>query len=424
MSNSAVLSQELKESLFEKLQSNSGVGVWSLNIETEEVYWSEQVYRIHEVNLHEPTPPLKKAIKYYHPDSLPIISEAVEKSTKKGIPWDLELKLVTEKGNEIWVHTTGTSQITDGKTAMIYGTFQDITKRKEEKAKLANALKFNKKVLKVDPSGIFIYNVVKEENEFVNEAFTKILGWTSNSINEESPDNFELIHPEDRDKVKKLLEQMLQEKSQNVYKLEYRIKCKDGSYRWVESHNSVFDTDEDGNVTKVMGTFNDITDIKSDRDLNEAILATVPIGIYIYDFQTTNNEFVNEGYKTITGWSLGELNSMGENFVDLFHESEREAVLQHMKEVQNSKEGEIITIEYRFKTKDGRWIWLQSHDSLFSKSDKSKSQLIGSFIEITAKKQLENELKEKIEELEKMNKFMVGREVKMAELKKKIEEDN
>ncbi|MFD1258045.1 ATP-binding protein [Mucilaginibacter terrae] len=112
-------------------------GAWELDLTTMMPYWSEQVYRIHEVN---PAikPDLSKALNYYKPEARPVITAAVKKAVKDGTPWNLELPIITEKGNETWVRTSGKAIFEQGKAVKLYGVFQDITEQKmaEEKLKV------------------------------------------------------------------------------------------------------------------------------------------------------------------------------------------------------------------------------------------------------------------------------------------------
>lgn len=129
---------EFQKLLLKKLQENSGIGVWVLFPDTGEVYWSERVFQIHEYK-GKNAPELDTAIKFYHKDSLPIITKAVNEAIENKKGWDLELKLVTAKKNVIWVRTVGSVLIEKDKADTIFGTFEDITKRKEQMDQLERA---------------------------------------------------------------------------------------------------------------------------------------------------------------------------------------------------------------------------------------------------------------------------------------------
>ncbi len=106
------------------------VGGWELDLQTMMPAWSLETYRIHEI---DPSlqPDLENAINYYAPEARPIIREAVERAIEKGQAYDLELSMVTAKGTPIWVRTTGQAEFREGKCVRLFGTFQDITGRKQ-----------------------------------------------------------------------------------------------------------------------------------------------------------------------------------------------------------------------------------------------------------------------------------------------------
>ncbi len=113
------------------------VGGWEFNIDTEKQTWTEEVYRIHELDLtYEPT--MRKGIDFYTPASRPIIEQAVQRAINHGEPFDLELEIITAKGNLRSVHAIGK---TDLKHHRVYGFFQDITEKRRLQAQLMKSQK-------------------------------------------------------------------------------------------------------------------------------------------------------------------------------------------------------------------------------------------------------------------------------------------
>ncbi|MEW6006508.1 MAG: ATP-binding protein [Stygiobacter sp.] len=100
-----------------------------MNIHPNLVRWTLETYRIHEL---ESTiqPSLETAINFYAPEARPVISELVQRAITDGIPWDIELPLITAKGRNIWVRAMGVPIFQDGKCIQLSGAFQDITERK------------------------------------------------------------------------------------------------------------------------------------------------------------------------------------------------------------------------------------------------------------------------------------------------------
>jgi PAS domain S-box-containing protein len=104
-------------------------GGWQLNVETMMTLWSEEVYRIHEI---EPGTPveLDKAINFYAPEARPLIESAISEAIKNGTPWDLELPFITARGYHLWVRATGQAEWGIEGASSLWRTFQDITERK------------------------------------------------------------------------------------------------------------------------------------------------------------------------------------------------------------------------------------------------------------------------------------------------------
>ena len=106
------------------------VGGWSIGVDTGAVYWSDEIYRLHELNPAE-KPDLKQAVSLFTPESRPVIEAAMEAARTHGTPWDLELTITTARGRRVWIRTLCTVEFEDGKPSLIVGTAQDITDRKE-----------------------------------------------------------------------------------------------------------------------------------------------------------------------------------------------------------------------------------------------------------------------------------------------------
>ena len=111
------------------------VGGWEFDIDTMEQTWTEEVYRIHEVDMtFKPT--VEKGISFYTPASRPIIEKAVQRAIEYGEQFDMDLEIVTAKGNLRYVNAVGKADIENRK---IVGFFQDITARKQAEIELAKS---------------------------------------------------------------------------------------------------------------------------------------------------------------------------------------------------------------------------------------------------------------------------------------------
>lgn len=106
------------------------VGGWQLNLESQELIWTDETKRIHGVPL-DYEPDVEAAISFYAPEGQDPIREAVDRATTTGEPWDLELPLIRADGETIWVHAQGCAIFEDEEPVLLYGAFQDITERRK-----------------------------------------------------------------------------------------------------------------------------------------------------------------------------------------------------------------------------------------------------------------------------------------------------
>jgi PAS domain S-box-containing protein len=123
--------------LLAESQKVGKVGGWEFSIDTKKLVWTEETYVIHEVDLaYDLT--LDNGINFYIPASRPIIQQAVQRAIEYGESFDVDLEIMTAKGNLRSVNAIGTA---DMEHRRIYGFFQDITERKRLERQLLNTKK-------------------------------------------------------------------------------------------------------------------------------------------------------------------------------------------------------------------------------------------------------------------------------------------
>ena len=126
--------EDLKKSkkLLSETESIGKVGGWEFSIDTLITTWTDEVYRIHEVDF-DFNSNVNSGINFYTTASKPIIERAVQRAIEFSESFDLELEIITAKGNLRKVHTIGQA---DPEQRRVYGFFQDITERKQVEERL------------------------------------------------------------------------------------------------------------------------------------------------------------------------------------------------------------------------------------------------------------------------------------------------
>jgi PAS domain S-box-containing protein len=115
------------EHLLSESERIGKVGGWKINIDTNKLTWTNETYRIHEVDQNF-TPTVQKGISFYTPESRIIIEQAVEQAIAHGKPFNLELQIATAKGNIRSIRAIGEPNLPNRE---VQGFFQDITERKK-----------------------------------------------------------------------------------------------------------------------------------------------------------------------------------------------------------------------------------------------------------------------------------------------------
>lgn len=118
------------------------LGGWEFDMGANELYWSEEVYKIHEVPIGDKIE-VEKAINFYAPEARPVIEKAMQDAIEQNTQWDLQLPFVTAKNKRIWVRTVGYAEHAQNGSLILRGAFQDVTEQKqaEQAAKEASQAK-------------------------------------------------------------------------------------------------------------------------------------------------------------------------------------------------------------------------------------------------------------------------------------------
>ena len=116
--------------LLDRTQAISKVGGWEYDVATDDLVWTDEVYRIHGVDHSYDPNDTDADIDFYAPDSEPIVREAFRRALAGGEPYDVEAELIRADSARIWVRTMGHPVIEDGAVVRVTGTIIDITERK------------------------------------------------------------------------------------------------------------------------------------------------------------------------------------------------------------------------------------------------------------------------------------------------------
>lgn len=129
-------SKQYQEFLKREAARLAKIGIWELDTQNEQVTWSEEVYRIHEV---EPGIKIEylEAANFYVEEDFPTVIESVDAAVNEGKSFEYQARIRTAKGNIRWVRSYGEPVANNGgEVTMLRGVFQDITLQKQRELEI------------------------------------------------------------------------------------------------------------------------------------------------------------------------------------------------------------------------------------------------------------------------------------------------
>lgn len=124
------------EILFNESQSMANVGGWEYDLKTGKLYWTDEVYRIHDIPIGTEVF-VEEGISFFPLESREKLEQAIAHTISTGELYDLELEFISAKDTRKWVRAIGRAEIANGEAYKLHGTFQDITERKKNRDQIA-----------------------------------------------------------------------------------------------------------------------------------------------------------------------------------------------------------------------------------------------------------------------------------------------
>lgn len=168
----------VSEAILNETQKIAKLGGWELNVATNEMIWTDEVYRILEVPL-DYKPGLYETLAFYLPQDSRKLESALAEAIRGGKTFDLELRLITAKQRGLWVRVMGKAHWRDGRTEKLSGTLLDITERKQAEQAMREARKLAEEEankLRTMIEGVDAGIVVADSADLVTEVNSWFLG--------------------------------------------------------------------------------------------------------------------------------------------------------------------------------------------------------------------------------------------------------
>ncbi|HQQ70488.1 MAG TPA: PAS domain S-box protein, partial [Alicycliphilus sp.] len=188
---------------------------------------------------------------------------------------------------------------------------------------------------------------------FVSDAVQAITGWASQDYMQGRVDMMALVHVDDSQRVCAAMNQALVE--QGTYHVEYRLRHRDGSLRWVSESGRGVQGDS-GQVQWLDGVMLDITAAKARNAEFEGTVAVLHRAMAVVEFDLAGQVLTaNANYQALTGYTLAQLQGMNHRQLCLPEDVADPAYAAHW---QALARGELVSGEHMRLGHGGRRLWM------------------------------------------------------------------
>ena len=316
----------------------------------------------------------------------------------------------------------------DGQETGMVGIATDLRARKREEAELRKAheelerhveertteLKAARERLRylmtVTPAIVYTNQATDYACTFVSENVSRIMGFSAWEMLEDRDFWCVRLHPEDSARVFEEMRPLIERGGGSI---EYRFRHRDGHYIWIQDTFRVI-PDAQGRPMEIVGSWADISGRKQAEtalgermavmnDLETLVGASPAI---IYTTQVSGDyacTFVSENLDSIMAYSPWEMRDDKKFWVKRLHPDDANRVFAEMDGLIRQDGG---SLEYRFRHRDGHYIWIQDTFTVTHDDAGNPKEIVGSWADVSDRKQVEAELQRLAEQVELRNKFI------------------
>lgn len=417
------LIEQLKhsESLYKQAQALTHIGNWSWTVDTGEVEWSDELYRIYELPIGEKLMYERIAL-FVHPDERDAVQAALQESISNKTTFDKHHRVVLPNGKIKTVHRRAEVHTGDDGLIRLVGSTQDVTNQKAIEQELRDNQTFIKKIADATPSIIALYNVYTGNYLFVNEGLKKLLGYEASLMMEQGAAFVAgLVHPDDLEEITQKNAAVLEEYNQPAHRddnqaiveFRYRMKHQNGHYRWFQTYGTIFDRNAAGQIAHVLNISLDITEqveaertIKAQEHFIRHIADASPTILYLFDVPKNGFSYINQEVYYVLGYTMDEIISMGSDATRLlYHPDERHLLPERRESGKRFQHTDsMMQYECRLRSKEGQWCWVLVREVIFKTDEQGNIiQILGAALDITKRKDMEKTLLQNALLLEQSN---------------------
>ena len=202
---------------------------------------------------------------FRHPDDALAVDAELERVGFSTLPMTLQFRVQLRDGTVKWAQMTSICVSADDGGTVRTGVTFDITASKLAEAQLSETEARWKLALDSTGDGVWDWNIQTGE-EIYSRRFMEMYGFDEGEIANRAAEFDARTHPEDKEQLLRVRQAHLDGLTPTCVN-EHRIRCKDGSWKWIMTRGMVISRDAAGNPQRMIGTHTDITSRKQSEAL-------------------------------------------------------------------------------------------------------------------------------------------------------------
>lgn len=196
--------------------------------------------------------------------------ESVQRAVGHHTPYEITYAIRCSDGEEKWVWERGRGVYSpEGRLLFLEGFISDISRLRDAEEALRTSEERWQFALEGSDQGVWDWNLKTNEVTF-SKRYKQMLGYSDNEFDNTVDEWMSRIHPEDQERVLESHNRHSRRETETMT-VEYRIRCKDGAYKWVQGRGKVVKWSPDGKPLRMVGTHTDVTER---RNAEEALRAS------------------------------------------------------------------------------------------------------------------------------------------------------
>ena len=277
------------------------------------------------------------------------------------------------------------------KPSGVVTTFQEITGEQPQ----VDAPQFKVSAEAV-PGLLYLFDAISQRNLYVNSQAYDLLGYTPEEILAMGQEfTSQVMHPQDFAQFPAHLARLERSQPGAVVKLEYRMRHRNGRWRWFCSQDQVYRRTADGQIEQILGVARDISDRKqaemalkeSEERLKLALFAS-GTGMWFWNLQEETLEWTDQ-CKALFGMPL-DFEPSHAKFISSIHPEDRDRTQAAVDEALATQAE--YNIEYRVVWPDDSIHWISAKGKGIYNRSGQAVQMIGTVGDITNLRQAEQQL--------------------------------